>query len=120
MQNETHNLSALKIIAVAKGITLKELSKYFECTPAYFNECANGKKKIKLEKLTRSLTNMNIRTSEYFMLEEMRDYMIENGYDHLKIYQAMLAKAIGMVNPELKEEANSLIEEILHKDVKRR
>lgn len=118
MQNEINNLSVFKIIRVAKGITLKELSKYFDCDSAYLSECANGKKKINLERLKRSLANMNIRTSEYFVLEEMRDYMIKNNYSYLEIYQTMLIYALGMVNPELKEEASDIVEQILHKDVK--
>ena len=119
MQNAS-NLSALKVLAVAKGITLQELATCFGCIPSYFNECANGKKRINLERLIKGLANMNIRASEYFELEEMRDYMIENNYDDLLIYQAMLAKALGMVSPDLKEDAAVVVGKIMHKEVKHR
>lgn len=120
MAKEISNLSALKVIAVAKGISLKELAKYFNCTQAYFNECANGKKTIRLERLIHGLTNMNIRTSEYFELEEIKEYMIKNEYDALIMYQAMLTKALGMVDPNLKSEASIVVEKILEKNSKHR
>ena len=35
MQNENHNLNALRIIRIAKDLNQEEFAKYFLCTKAY-------------------------------------------------------------------------------------
>ena len=70
--------------------------------------------------LRGGLNEMKISTSKYFELEELRDYMLQMEYDSLSVYRCMLAKAIGLVNPDLEEQSELVVTQILNKKSKQR
>lgn len=120
MQGEYEKINSLRIIRVAKNLNQEDFAKYFLCTKAYISSVEHGNKKMSLTTLRCGLNEINISTSDYFVLEELRDYLINMHVDRNYIYRCMLAKALGMVSPELKEQAESLVSEMLQKTPKHR
>ena len=120
MQSEVHNLNALRLIRTVKDLNQEEFAKYFLCTKAYISSVERGKRQMTFRTLKGGLNEMQISIAGYFELEELRDYMIGINVDSLSIYRCMLAKAIGLVNPNLKDQAELLITQIIHKESKHR
>lgn len=120
MKSENHNLSALRIIRIAKDLNQEEFAEYFLCTKAYISSVEHGKRQMHLRTLKSGLNEMKISIVDYFNLEELRDYMLKIDMDSLSIYRCMLAKAIGLVNPDLKEQSELLVMQILNKKSRQR
>ena len=120
MQQEYENLNSLRIIRIAKDLNKGNFAKHFLCTTAYISAVEHGKRKMRLATLRSGLNEMNISLDDYFALEELRDSLINMDVDRNYMYRCMLAKALGIVSPELKEQAESLVSEMLQKTPKHR
>lgn len=120
MQSEVHNLNPLRLIRTAKDLNQEEFAGYFLCTKAYISAVEHGKRQMTFRTLKSGLTEMQISVEDYFELEKLRDYMIEMNIDSLSVYRCMLAKAIGLVNPDLKEQAELVVTQVLNKKSKQR
>lgn len=120
MQSEVHNLNALRLIRTVKDLNQEEFAGYFLCTKAYISAVEHGKRQMTFRTLKSGLTEMQISVEGYFELEKLRDYMLEMNMDSLSIYRCMLAKTIGLVNPDLEEQAELLVAQILNKKSRQR
>lgn len=122
MQQEYENLNPLRIIRIAKDLNKGDFAKYFLCTTAYISALEHGKRKMRLATLRSGLNEMNISLDDYSALEKLRDSLININIDIDKnyMYRCMLAKALEIVSPELKEQAESLVSQMLQKTPKHR
>ena len=75
---------------------------------------------MRLATLRSGLNEMNISLDDYSALEKLRDSLINMDIDKNYMYRCMLAKALGIVSLELKEQAESLVSEMLQKTPKHR
>ena len=80
-------------------------------------EC--GERNLKEQTLVYGLNNLNINYEEYLELESLSyELSLKDEIDNYEKYKIMLTKAIGVINPELKEQAEELIDVIYRKKCK--
>lgn len=115
MKNDTEQLVPLKFIRIAKDLNRDQFSKYFLCTKAYISSIELGKRIMHPRTLKSGLKEMGISVEDYMKLEELKDYLEKLNVDKEVAYRTMLARALGIVSPDLKEKAESLVEEMLNK-----
>lgn len=116
MENKKNNLVPLKFIRIAKDITAKEMSESFKVTPAYIYAVESGERNLKEQTLIYGLNNLNINYEEYLELESLSyELSLKDEIDNYEKYKIMLTKAIGVINQELKEQAEELIDVIYRK-----
>ena len=119
MENKKNNLVPLKFIRIAKDITAKEMSESFKVTSAYICAVEGGERNLKEQTLVYGLNNLNINYEEYLELESLSyELSLKEEIDNYEKYKIMLTKAIGVINPELKEQAEELIDVIYRKKCK--
>lgn len=107
-----NNLVPLRFIRIAKDMSLKEMSESFEVTPAYISALEKGERNIRKGTLLLGLGNLNIEYRYYLELEALGFDLSKEELDDYDKYKIMLAKAIGVVNPELIKESEQLIDVI--------
>jgi len=112
MKNKNNNLVPLRFIRIAKDMSSKEMSESFEVTPAYISALEKGERNIKKATLLLGLNNLNIEYGHYLELEALSYELSQKDIEEYDKYKIMLTKAIGVINPDLKEDAEQLIDVI--------
>lgn len=120
MDKKYEKLVPLKFIRISKDLNRDEFSKYFLCTKAYISSIELGKRIMHPRTLTSGLREMGISIDDYMTLEELKDILINLNVEEEVAYRTMLARALGIVSPDLKEEAEVLVKEMLNKASKHR
>jgi len=117
MKEKEINLVPLRFIRIAKDLNMAEFSKHFLVTSAYISLVEKGKREMTLRTLKSGLKEMGISYIDYVELEELSEELITKDIDKNLKYRIMLTKAIGVINPSLKEETEQLID-VCYRDKK--
>ena len=120
MDKKFQQLVSLKFIRIAKDFSREEFSKYFLCTMSYISAVELGKRSMHMRTIESGLRKMEISFDDYLQLEKLKETLINLNIDEEFAYRCMLAKSIGIVNPDLKEQAELLVTQILNKKSKQR
>ena len=115
---QVEKISPLAAIRIVKDMNRKEFAQYFMCTAAYISLVEKNQRQMTLRTLSYGLQKLNISLSDYFILEELRDGLVNSGIPKPLIYRCMLSKSIGIINHDLKEKAEEVINLTLQTKVK--
>lgn len=117
MKEKETSLIPLRFIRIAKDLNMEEFSKYFYVTSAYISLVEKNKREMALRTLKLGLKEMGISYIDYVELKELAEELIPQDIDKNLKYSIMLTKAIGVINPSLKEEKEQLID-VCYRDKK--
>ena len=120
MDKKYEKLVPLKFIRIAKDLNREEFSKYFLCTTAYISSIEIGKRVMHIRTLKSGLREMGISIDDYMKLEELKEILIKLNVEEEVAYRTMLSRALGIINPDLKTEAEELVKAMLNKTSKHR
>ena len=76
-----------------------------------------GKRDMNFRTLKYGLDNLGITLDDFSDLDSFREYLENQPLDQQSKFKFMLIKTLGVVSPELKENANELITSYLHNNV---
>lgn len=120
MEKNKNSLVPLKFIRIAKDMKTKEMAEVFEVTTAYISAIETTSRNIRKQVLIYGLEKLNINYGDYLELEALSyELSLREDIDDLKKYRIMLIKAIGVINPSLKEECKELLNRYYKKQEKK-
>lgn len=108
--NEQINIKPLRMIRIAKDLTMEEMGEYFLVTKAYISALEKGNRSINFRTLRFGLNNLNISLEDYNTLEEFSETLLNDELSNRDRYKFMLIKTLGVVDTELKEETEELLD----------
>lgn len=108
--NEQINIKPLRMIRIAKDLTMEEMGEYFLVTKAYISALEKGNRSINFRTLRFGLDNLNISLEDYNTLEEFSETLLNDELSNKDRYKFMLIKTLGVVDTELKEETEELLD----------
>lgn len=103
------NTMPLRMIRIAKDLNMEQMAEYFLVTKAYISALEKGKREMNFRTLKYGLDNLGITLDDYSELDSFREYIENQPLDQQSKFKFMLIKTLGIVSPELKENANDLI-----------
>lgn len=104
------NITPMRMIRIAKDLTMTDMANYFMVTPAYIGALEKNQRKIKIQSLKFGLDNLGISLDDYFLLENFSKNLLNDNISDEYKYRYMLIKTLGVVNPELKVQTEELLE----------
>lgn len=104
------NITPMRMIRIAKDLTMTDMANYFMVTPAYIGVLEKNQRKIKIQSLKFGLDNLGISLDDYFLLENFSKNLLNDNISDECKYRYMLIKTLGVVNPELKVQTEELLE----------
>lgn len=113
MENQV-NIKPLRMIRIAKDLSLDEMASFFMVTKAYISAIEKNQRKMKPQTLKLGLESMNISMDEYFQLEEFSQELLKSELSDRNKYMAMLIKTLGVVSHELKPQSEELLEKFYY------
>lgn len=119
MQNQI-NLMPIRIIRIAKDLSMEEMANYFMVTKAYISAIEKNKRKIRIQTLKFGLDNMNISLDDYYELQDFSQELLNIELSERDKYKFMLIKTLGVVSPEQKTQSEELLEKFYYKQMKSR
>lgn len=119
MENKC-NIMPLRMIRIAKDLTLDEMANYFMVTKAYMSAIENNKREMHIRTLKFGLIEMNINLDDYLQLQEFSVDLLNSDLPDRDKYKFMLIKTLGVVSPELKIETEELLDNYYYKKAKGR
>ena len=111
------SIMPLRMIRIAKDLNMDQMAKYFLVTEAYISALEKGKRNMNFRTLKYGLDNLGISLDDYSNLNSFREYLENQPLDQQSKFKFMLIKTLGVVSPELKENANELITNYLDNSV---
>jgi len=121
MKERKNSLVPLKFIRIAKDMKSKEMAEAFGVTTAYISAIETTSRNIRKQTLIYGLQKLNINYADYLELEALSyELSLREDIDDLKKYRIMLIKAIGVINPTLKQNCEELLNTYYIKQEKRK
>lgn len=107
------SLVPLRMIRIAKNISVNDMAKYFEVTPTYINAIENGNKTMRSTTLKYGLIGLNISFEDYTELEEFSNFLNNIEMDLYDKYKYMLMKTCCILCPEEREATEEYLNKVL-------
>jgi len=105
------NILPLRLIMIAKDLNQTEFAKYFAVTRAYISAILKGQRVMDEETLINGLNNLGISVIEYTKLSSFCEMLDTFKINDMAKYRFGLIKAIGAVDAELKEQADTFLQQ---------
>ena len=102
------SIMPLRMIRIAKDLNMEQMAEYFLVTKAYISALEKGKREMNFRTLKYGLDNLGITLDDYSDLDGFREYIEKQPLDQQSKFKFMLIKTLGVVSPELKENAEEL------------
>ena len=99
------SIMPLRMIRIAKDLNMEQMAEYFLVTKAYISALEKGKREMNFRTLKYGLDNLGITLDNYSDLDGFREYIEKQPLDQQSKFKFMLIKTLGVVSPELKENA---------------
>lgn len=110
MENIKNDLVPLRFIRIAKDMSSKDFAEYFLVSPAYISAIEKGQRQMHPRTIKSGLRDMGIEYEDYLELEQLAKELNLQEIEDGEKYRMMLIKAIGVINPSLKEETEQLLD----------
>ncbi|MBE6160474.1 MAG: helix-turn-helix transcriptional regulator [Lactobacillales bacterium] len=104
------NIVPLRIIRIAKDLSMEEMANNFMVTKAYISAVEKGDRKMKIQTLKFGLDNMNINLDDYFQLEKFSEELLDSELSNSDKFKFMLIKTLGIVSIKLKVKSEEILE----------
>jgi transcriptional regulator with XRE-family HTH domain len=99
-----------RIIRITKDISGIEFAKSFECSPAYISQLERELRATNnVSFLKKGFDKHDIPIELYFILKEIGYQLKDTDYSDNTKYRIMIAKSLGELNPELKEQSMAML-----------
>ena len=109
MQKEI-NISPIRMIRIAKDLTMEEMAQFFLVTRAYISAIEKNKREFRLRTLKFGLNNLNISLNDYFILEEFSQELLNSELCNRDKYKFMLIKTLCILEPDEKNSSEEILE----------
>ena len=110
MKSENQKLVPLKFIRIAKDMLTKDMAEKFGVASSYISEVETGRRDLNnIHKIRYGLGNLNISLNDYLELLYFCEQVEKMELNYSFAYKIVLMKAIGIVNPDLKEKSEKTI-----------
>lgn len=111
------SIMPLRMIRIAKDLNMEQMAEYFLVTKAYISALEKGEREMNFRTLKYGLDNLGITLDDYSDLDGFREYIEKQPLDQQSKFKFMLIKTLGVVSPELKENAEELISRYLDNSI---
>ena len=111
------SIMPLRMIRIAKDLNMEQMAEYFLVTKSYISAREKGKREMNFRTLKYGLDNLGITLDDYSDLDGFREYIEKQPLDQQSKFKFMLIKTLGVVSPELKENAEELISRYLDNSI---
>ena len=108
--NKQINICPMKMIRVAKDLSMEKMAEYFGVTGAYISAIEKGDRSMRVQTLLFGLYNLGIYFHDYEMLESFSETLLNDDLADTEKYKFMLIKTLGVVDTEFKNETQELLE----------